>query len=169
MNSTWKDNGSYFSRSIFGSLEVVQIALFVTLYAWRAFFLDRKHFRRPPQGIFLSQNDVSYGGQPLYVEGPWYHLASSYIASGYARLPPRARKRQGKIWNTHRQTSYLNLSYCHRKVCVLTLAPLGGGPKGPLWFFADSSWSTGNFALKLAIPLRATIPHLVSKKLGTRS
>ena len=49
----------------------------------------------------------------------------------------------------------------------LTLAPLGGGgggPKGPpLWFFANSSWSTGNFALKLAIPLRATIPHLVSK------
>ena len=38
-----------------------------------------------------------------------------------------------------------------------------GGPKGPLWFFANSSWSTENFALKLAIPLRATIPHLVSK------
>ena len=44
----------------------------------------------------------------------------------------------------------------------LTLAPLGGGAKGPLWFFANSSWNTGNFALKLAIPLRATIPHLVS-------
>ena len=41
--------------------------------------------------------------------------------------------------------------------------PAGGGAKGPLWFFANSSSSTGNFALKLAIPLRATIPHLVSK------
>ena len=45
----------------------------------------------------------------------------------------------------------------------LTLAPLGGGQRAPLWFFANSSWSTGNFALKLAIPLRPTIPHLVSK------
>ena len=34
---------------------------------------------------------------------------------------------------------------------------------GPLWFFASNSWSTGNFVLKLAIPFRATIPHLVSK------
>ena len=40
----------------------------------------------------------------------------------------------------------------------------GGGGKGPpLCFFANSSWSTGNFALKLAISLRPTIPHLVSK------
>ena len=40
----------------------------------------------------------------------------------------------------------------------------GGGAQRapPLWFFANSSWSTGNFALKLAIPLRATIPHLVT-------
>ena len=46
----------------------------------------------------------------------------------------------------------------------LTLAPLGGGgQRAPLWFFANSSWSTGNFALKLAIPLRATILHIVSK------
>ena len=50
------------------------------------------------------------------------------------------------------------------KFHFLTLAPLGGGAKGPpLWFFANSSGSTGNFDLKLAIPLWATIPHLVSK------
>ena len=55
--------------------------------------------------------------------------------------------------------------------CPLTLAPLGGGGgKGyGFLFFANSSWSTVNFALKLAIPLRATIPHLVSKKLWPRS
>ena len=46
----------------------------------------------------------------------------------------------------------------------LTLAPLGGGKGPPLWFFANSSWSTRNFALKLAIPYRPTIPHLVSNK-----
>ena len=45
----------------------------------------------------------------------------------------------------------------------LTLAPLGGGQRAPLWFFTNCSWSTGNIALKLAIPLRTTIPHLVSK------
>ena len=47
----------------------------------------------------------------------------------------------------------------------LTLAPL---PPPPLWFFANSSWSTDNFALKLVIPLPATIPHLVSKKIRTQ-
>ena len=41
--------------------------------------------------------------------------------------------------------------------------PAGGAQRAPLWFFANSSWSTGNFALKLAIPLRTTIPLLVSK------
>ena len=45
---------------------------------------------------------------------------------------------------------------------ILNLRP-AGGPKAPLWFFANSSWSTRNFALKLAIPLRATILHLVLK------
>ena len=44
----------------------------------------------------------------------------------------------------------------------LTLAPLGA-QRSPLWFFANNSWSTGNFAFKLAIPPRATIPHIVSK------
>ena len=49
-------------------------------------------------------------------------------------------------------------------VLALTLALLGGGGgKGPLWFFANSSRSTGNFALKLAISLRETILHLVKK------
>ena len=41
-------------------------------------------------------------------------------------------------------------------------SPCWGGGKEPPVVFANSSWNTGNFALKLAIPLRATIPHLVS-------
>ena len=46
----------------------------------------------------------------------------------------------------------------------LTLASLGGGgAKGTMCFFANSSWSTGHFALKLVTPLRATIPHIESK------
>ena len=36
-------------------------------------------------------------------------------------------------------------------------------PPPPLWFCAHSSWRTGNFAVKLAIRLRAAISHLVSK------
>ena len=46
---------------------------------------------------------------------------------------------------------------------IINPRPAGGAQRAPLWFFANSSWSTGNFALKLVIPLRATISHLVSK------
>ena len=31
------------------------------------------------------------------------------------------------------------------------------------WFFANSSWSTGNFPLKFAVPLPATILHMLKK------
>ena len=47
---------------------------------------------------------------------------------------------------------------------VLTLAPLGGeGYENPYGFSQIAPEVLANFALKLAIPLRATIPHLVSK------
>ena len=68
--------------------------------------------------------------------------------------PPRRRPFPGSLcW------------LCARLFPRLSLAPLGGGggAKGPLWFFTNSSWSTENFALKLVISLWATIPHLVSK------
>ena len=39
---------------------------------------------------------------------------------------------------------FRHLKATFNKSFVLTLAPLGGGgAKGPLWFFANSSWSTG--------------------------
>ena len=73
----------------------------------------------------------------------------------------RSRDRRGGGGRTPLPSRWWKI--CSASGTRVNLRPVGG-PKGPpLWFFANSSWSTGNFALKLAIPLRATIPHLVSK------
>ena len=60
-------------------------------------------------------------------------------------------------------TYYCTIQSWHWHKSASRFVPHPRGPKTPLWFSSNNSQSTGSFALKLAIPLRPTLSHIVSK------